>query len=116
MSKDIKPTDLNKYIDEIKKKHSELKNKQWNWRSFYNGALEGFGILLPKITKLESDSLEAIDLMIIDRDAFHDKNVELEKKLDKLSSLLKTGQSEMDLREIRMYKISVDNFLKGESQ
>ena len=31
-------------IAEIKKKYKELSRKKWEWRSFYNGALEGFAI------------------------------------------------------------------------
>jgi hypothetical protein len=31
-------------IEAIKRKYKELEHKGWEWRSFYNGALEGFSI------------------------------------------------------------------------
>jgi len=36
---------LKEYIEILKERYKELEHKEWDWRSFYNGALEGWAIL-----------------------------------------------------------------------
>lgn len=45
--------ELNLFIQKIKAKYTELSHKSWDYSSFYNGALEAFGILhVPKHEKV----------------------------------------------------------------
>jgi len=42
---------LNEYIEKVKIKHELLIRKNWEWPAFYNGALEGFSILMESNNK-----------------------------------------------------------------
>ncbi len=37
---------LEDYLTKVKAKYNELEHKGWDWSSFYNGALEAYGILM----------------------------------------------------------------------
>jgi len=78
--------------------------------------------IYPEVRELESDyseALEAIDLMIIDRDAYHDENVRLEKKLKIAVELLKSVRKQTFDALRKAVENDIDSFLnqlKGESE
>lgn len=65
-----KEWDSERMIGRVKDRFKELEAKQWDWRSFYNGWLEGRADMLQQIRgwgKYEQKENEAVDNCLIDR-------------------------------------------------